>query len=55
MLPFNKVYQLLCDLTFTTNQFLAVLSSLDVNKASGPEEIPAGILKKTAHEIDLFG
>ena len=37
----------------------AVLSSLDVNKASGPDEIPARTLKETAHEIapslcDLF-
>ena len=49
----------LCDLTFTTNQVLAVLSSLDVNKTSGPDEIPARTLKETAHEIapsfcDLF-
>ena len=35
-------------MTFTTNQVLAVLSSLEVNKASGPDEIP-GI--ETAHEI----
>ena len=35
----------LCDLTFTANQVLAVLSSLDVNEASGPDEIPARILK----------
>ena len=42
----------LCDLTFTANQVLAVLSSLDVNKASGPDEIPARILKETAHKID---
>ena len=49
----------LCDLTFIANQVLAVLSSLDVNKASGPDEIPARILKETAHKIapslgDLF-
>ena len=41
----------LCDLTFTTNKVLAVLSSLDVNKASGPDKIPARILKETPHEI----
>ena len=35
-------------MTFTTNQVLAVLSSLELNKASGPDEIP-GI--ETAHEI----
>ena len=40
-----------CDLTFTTNEVLAVLSSLDVNKTSGPDEIPATTLKETAHEI----
>ena len=49
----------LCDLTFTASQVLAVLSSLDVNNASGPDEIPARILKETAHKIapslcDLF-
>ena len=49
----------LCDLTFTTNQVLAVLSCLDVNKASGPDEIPAKTFRETAHEIapslcDLF-
>ena len=49
----------LCDLTFTTNQVLAVFSSLNVNKASCPDEIPARTLKETAHEIapwlfDLF-
>ena len=49
----------LCDLTFTTNEVLAVLSSLDENKTSGPDEIPATTLKETAHEIapsfcDLF-
>ena len=49
----------LCDLTFTTNQVLAVLSSLDMNKTSGPDQIPARTLKETAHEIapsfcDLF-
>ena len=41
----------LCDLTFTANKVLAVLSSLDVNKASGPDKIPARILKETPHEI----
>ena len=30
----------------------AVLSSLDVNKASGPDEIPARTLKETVREID---
>ena len=49
----------LCDLTFTTNQVLAVLSSLDMNKTSGPDQIPARTLKERAHEIapsfcDLF-
>ena len=39
------------DVTFTTNQVLAVLSSLHVNKASGPEETPARICKETPHEI----
>ena len=39
------------DLTFTANKVLAVLSSLDVNKASGPDKIPARILKETPHEI----
>ena len=41
----------LCDLTFTANQVLAVLSSLDVNKSSGPDKIPARILKETALKI----
>jgi len=46
-------------LAFTTNQVLAVLSSLDVNKSSGPDEIPARILRETTHKIapslcDLF-
>ena len=36
-------------MTFTTNQVLAVLSSLEVNKASSPDEKNAGI--ETAHEI----
>ena len=49
----------LCDLVFTTNQVLAVLSILNVYKSSGPDEIPARILKETAHKIapslcDLF-
>ena len=30
----------------------AVLSTLDVNKASGPDEIPARTVKETAREID---
>ena len=41
----------LCDLVFTTNQVLAVLSILNVYKSSGPDEIPARILKETAHKI----
>ena len=49
----------LCDLAFTTNQVLAVLSSLNVNKSSGPDKIPARKLRETAHKIapslcDLF-
>ena len=49
----------LCDLVFTTNQVLAVLSILNVYKSSGPDEIPGRILKETAHKIapslcDLF-
>ena len=49
----------LCDLAFTTNQVLAVLSSLDVNKSSRPDEIPARKLRQTSHKIapslcDLF-
>ena len=39
----------LCDLVFTTNQVLAVLSILSVYKSSGPDKIPARILKETAH------
>ena len=41
----------LCDLTLTTNQVLAVLSGLNVKKACGPDELPARILRETAHEI----
>ena len=49
----------LCDLAFTTDQVLAVLSSLNVNKSSGPDKIPARKLRETAHKIapslcDLF-
>ena len=33
------------------NQVLAVLTSFDESKPSGPHELPARILKETAHDI----
>ena len=41
----------LSDLTLTVSQVLDVLANLDASKATGPDEIPARILKETAHEI----
>ena len=41
----------LSDLTLTVTQVLDVLANLDASKATGPDEIPARILKETAHEI----
>lgn len=39
------------DLSFTTQEVLKVLESLDVNKAIGPDEISPRLLKATATEI----
>ena len=41
----------LSDLTLTVSQVLDVLANLDASKATGPNEIPARIVKETAHEI----
>jgi len=41
----------LSDLTLTVTQVLDVLANLDASKATGPDEIPARILKETAHEV----
>ena len=41
----------LSDLTLTVTQVLDVLANLDASKATGPDEIPARILKETAYEI----
>ena len=41
----------LSDLTLTVSQVLDVLANLDASKATGPDEIPARILKEIAHEI----
>ena len=38
----------LSDLTLTVTQVLDVLANLDASKATGPDEIPAIILKETA-------
>ena len=42
---------MLSDLTLTVTHVLDVLANLDASKATGPDEIPARILKETAHEI----
>ena len=42
---------MLSDLTLTVTQVLDVLANLDASKATGSDEIPAKILKETAHEI----
>ena len=41
----------LSDLTHTVTQVSDVLANLDASKATGPDEIPARILKNTAYEI----
>ena len=43
----------LCDLTFTTNKVLAVLSSLDVNKASAQTKFQLGYLRKHLTTLPL--
>ena len=42
---------LLTDLTISTSEVIKILHSLDMNKATGPDKIPARILKETAEEI----
>ena len=39
------------DIVLHVSEVEAVLKSLDPNKAAGPDEIPAGILKETAATI----
>ena len=41
----------LSELTLFPDDVLAVLLSLDTNKATGPDEIPPRILKECAHQI----
>ena len=41
----------LSGLTFSPDDVLAALLSLDTNKATGPDEIPPRILKECAHQI----
>ena len=38
-------------LTISTSEVVEILRNLDTNKAAGPDEIPARILKKTAEKI----
>ena len=38
-------------MTLTVTQALDVLANLDASKATGPDKIPARVLKETAHEI----
>lgn len=47
-LPANN---LLSDLILDNTKVLSVLKSIDVNKATGPDDIPARILGETAEEI----
>ena len=42
---------LLTGLTISTSEVVEILRNLDTNKAAGPDEIPARILKKTAEKI----
>ena len=41
----------ICDLTLNESKFLAALKTLEVGKATGPDEIPAKLLKQTASVI----
>ena len=41
----------LSDLTLTATQALDVLANLNASKATGPDKIPASILKETVYEI----
>ena len=42
---------ILSEVTFTTTEVLEILCNLYTIKATGPDEVPARILKETAHEI----
>ena len=44
----------LLDLTLTVTEVLDVLANFHASKATSPDEIPARILKETAHEIGLL-
>ena len=49
--PCSHANHTLCDLSFTTQDVIDVIKGLDVNKATGPDNISIRLLKETVNEI----
>ena len=47
--PYNDI--IIDDITLSEEEIVAVIKNLDTNKAQGPDNIPARLLKETANEI----
>ena len=53
-LTIRKMVPLMCDPSFNEGEILKAINSLDQNKASGPDEIPAVLIKKCSLELAPF-